>query len=57
MHNTLFLLRDNKMIESDHPLRALRKSKILLFVGIQWFVFAIAVAVSQPLGVFLLEVG
>lgn len=40
------------MIETDHPLKPLRKSKILLFVGIQWFVFAIAVAVSQPLGTF-----
>jgi len=47
VHNTLYLFRHPKMVENDHPLKSIRRSKIALFISIQWFVFGIAVAISQ----------
>lgn len=49
-HKTLFLLRDPKMTSKEHILLHLPKRKILLFVGIQWVVFAMTFAISQTIG-------
>jgi hypothetical protein len=50
VEKTLYLLKDKGMISPDHPLYFIKKSKILLFVAIQWIVFAVALAVSQVVG-------
>jgi hypothetical protein len=50
MEKTLYLLKDKGMISPDHPLYFIKKNKILLFVAIQWFVFAVALGVSQVVG-------
>jgi len=48
-HKTLFLLRDPKMTSKEHILLHVPKRKILLFVGIQWVVFAMTFAISNTI--------
>lgn len=47
---TVFLLRDKAMTPDSHPLKNIKKSSVLRFVLIQWFVFAVAMALSQTIG-------
>ncbi|PWN22694.1 hypothetical protein BCV69DRAFT_244614, partial [Microstroma glucosiphilum] len=46
---TLAIFRDRAVAPADDPLNQLRRSKIALFVGIQWFFFAITFAISQTI--------
>jgi hypothetical protein len=50
IQNTLYLFRDREMTSPDHPLYSISKRKVLQFVSIQWFVFAVALGVSQVIG-------
>lgn len=46
----LYFLRDNALTPSDEPLRKVRKSRILLFVGVQLAGFGATMAVTQTIG-------
>ncbi|MBW0514451.1 hypothetical protein O181_054166 [Austropuccinia psidii MF-1] len=46
---TLYLIRDPEMTPPNHPLNRLKKITIMKYVGIQWFVFAIMVTISQTI--------
>jgi hypothetical protein len=46
----LYFLRDKTLTRQDEPLRNVRKSRILLFVGVQLIGFGAAFAVTQTIG-------
>lgn len=52
-HKTLYLLRDPNLTPADHPLLKVKKSSVAKYVGIQWFVFAAIIAVSETIGACL----
>ncbi|KDQ62175.1 hypothetical protein JAAARDRAFT_121950 [Jaapia argillacea MUCL 33604] len=45
----LYLLRDSALVPKDEPLRQVRKSRILLFVGVQLVGFGATFAITQTL--------
>ncbi|KAJ3711718.1 HCO3 transporter family-domain-containing protein [Lentinula raphanica] len=45
----LFFLRDKNMTPKDEPLRRVRKSRIILFVGIQLIAFGATFAITQTI--------
>ena len=47
----LFFFRDRALTSADDPLHRVRKSRILLFVGIQLAGFGATMAVTQTIGV------
>lgn len=46
---TLALFKDRSIGSPDDPLNQIRRRKIALFVGIQWFFFAITFAISETI--------
>lgn len=46
----LFFLRDKALTPTDEPLRKVRRSRILLFVGVQLAGFGATMAVTQTIG-------
>lgn len=50
VHKTLYVLRDSNLIPPDHPLKEIRKSSILKFIGVQWLFFAAIIAISETIG-------
>ncbi|GAA5882857.1 hypothetical protein JCM16303_002497 [Sporobolomyces ruberrimus] len=49
VHKTLYVLRDSNLIPSDHPLKEIKKSSILKFIGVQWLFFAAIIAISETI--------
>lgn len=49
VHKTLYVLRDSNLIPPDHPLKEIRKSSILKFIGVQWLFFAAIIAISETI--------
>ncbi|GAA5910691.1 Bor1p [Sporobolomyces salmoneus] len=49
VHKTLYLLRDPNLIPADHPLKEIKKSSILKFIGVQWLFFAAIIAISETI--------
>lgn len=47
--NTLYLLRERRTALASHPLTTVSRVQIAKFVGVQWFVFAASVAISQTI--------
>lgn len=47
---TLYILRDPTMIPDSHPLKRVKKMRVFRFVIVQWFVFAVAYALSHTIG-------
>jgi hypothetical protein len=50
VHKTLYLLRDPNLVPSDHPLKEIKKSSIMKFIGVQWLFFAAIIAISETIG-------
>lgn len=48
----LYFLRDKNLTPVEEPLRKVRKSRILLFVGVQLVGFGATFAITQTIGVF-----
>lgn len=48
----LYFFRDKALTPADEPLRKVRKSRILLFVGVQLAGFGATFAVTQTIGRF-----
>jgi hypothetical protein len=46
----LYFLRDKELVPANEPLRKVRKSRILLFVGVQLAGFGAAFAITQTIG-------
>ena len=46
---TLAVFQDRKMADPAEPLLKVRRSKVLFYVGIQWFFFAMTIAISQTI--------
>ncbi|KDN46449.1 hypothetical protein K437DRAFT_107238 [Tilletiaria anomala UBC 951] len=46
---TLALVQDRKMANPDDPLLQLRRSKIFLFVAVQWIFFGMTMGISQTI--------
>lgn len=46
---TLFLFRDPRTLKPSEPLGQLARTSIIKFIGIQWVVFAMMVAISQTI--------
>lgn len=53
---TLYLLRSPAMTPNDHPLKNVKKTSVLRFVLVQWFVFGVAYAISQTIGMRTVDV-
>ena len=51
----LYFFRDRALTPADDPLRRVRKSRILLFVGVQLAGFGATMAVTQTIGTFNLH--
>lgn len=49
-HKILFFFRDKALTPVNEPLRKVRRSRILLFVGVQLFGFAATFAITQTTG-------
>lgn len=49
----LYFLRDKRLTPPDEPLRNVRKSRILLFVGVQLVGFGATFAITQTIGGWL----
>lgn len=46
----LYFLRDKAFTPADDPLKNVRKSRILMFVGVQLFAFGATFAITQTVG-------
>lgn len=46
----LYFLRDKALTPADEPLRKVRKSRILLFIGVQLVAFGATFAITQTVG-------
>ncbi len=46
---TLAIFRDRRLCPPDEPLNTIRRSKIALFVGIQWLFAAMTIGISQTI--------
>lgn len=46
----LYLLRDRHLTSPNDPLRRVRKSRLLLFIGIQLIGFGATFAITQTIG-------
>ena len=49
----LYLLQDKQLTPSDSPFHKVRRSRLLLFVGIQLVAFGATFAITQTIGNFL----
>jgi hypothetical protein len=49
-HKILYFLRDKTLTPTSEPLRKVRKSRILLFVGVQLAAFGATFAITQTIG-------
>ena len=47
-----YLISDRAMVPSKEPLRRVRRSRLLLFVGIQLLGFGAAMTITQTVGTF-----
>ena len=50
LHNTIWLVREQRTVAADHPLRDVKKSQVAKFVAVQWVVFGASFGISQTLG-------
>lgn len=48
----LYFLRDKTLTRTDEPLHCVRKSRILLFIGIQLASFGVTFGITQTIGAF-----
>ena len=49
----LYFLRDKALTPDNEPLRRVRKSRILLFVGVQLLAFGATFAITQTVGTLI----
>lgn len=49
----LYLLRDKTLVSPTEPLRKVRKSRVMMFVGVQLVGFGATMAVTQTIGVYM----
>lgn len=49
----LYFFRDKALTPDDEPLRRIRKSRLLLFIGVQLAAFGVTMAITQTVGASL----
>jgi len=52
----LYLIKDKNITSKQDPLNKIRKSRILLFVGVQLIGFGATFAITQTVGKFLISI-